>query len=119
MTFVPLSTKTKFGGEYFRFFLFLVMIQCIVNATFARVGKQRIILFGLHCHFVCSIVCAVKKMEVSLQPHFLFSALAFTYVGAMVASNSSLSWVSYPTQVSSAVQWNLYAEHLGTSHSVL
>lgn len=45
-------------------------------------------------------VCSVRRLEASLQPHFLFSCLAFTYVGAMVASNSSLTWVSYPTQVS-------------------
>ena len=32
-------TKRKFGGEYFRFVVTLVFIQCVVNATFARVGK--------------------------------------------------------------------------------
>ena len=50
--------------------------------------------------FILFVVCAVYKMEASLEPYSLFSVLAFTYVGAMVASNSSLSWVSYPTQVS-------------------
>ena len=35
----------------------------------------------------------------SLQPHFLFSFLGFTYVGAMVASNTALSFITYPTQV--------------------
>lgn len=34
-----------------------------------------------------------------MQPYPLFSSLAFTYVGAMVASNSALSFISYPTQV--------------------
>jgi len=31
-------TKRKFGGEHFRFVVTLVFIQCVVNATFARVG---------------------------------------------------------------------------------
>lgn len=33
------STKRKFGDEYFRFFLFMVLVQCIVNAVFARIGQ--------------------------------------------------------------------------------
>lgn len=74
-------TKRKFGGEYFRFFLFMVLVQCIINALFARV------------------VCSVRKLEVSLSPYNLFTMLSFTYVAAMVSSNSSLNWISYPTQV--------------------
>ena len=35
----------------------------------------------------------------SLQPYRLFGVLSFVYVGAMVSSNSSLAWISYPTQV--------------------
>lgn len=33
------STKRKFDDEYFRFFMFLVLVQCIVNALFARAGQ--------------------------------------------------------------------------------
>ncbi len=44
-------------------------------------------------------VSVVRGIEVSLTPYRLFSMLAFTYVGAMVASNSSLSFIPYPTQV--------------------
>ena len=38
-THFPCSTKRKFGDEYFRFFLFMVMVQCVINAIFARVGQ--------------------------------------------------------------------------------
>lgn len=38
LPFTCCSTKRKFGDEYFRFFLFMVLVQCIVNAVFARTG---------------------------------------------------------------------------------
>ena len=44
-------------------------------------------------------VSVIRKADVSLTPYRLFSVLAFTYVGAMVASNSALSYIAYPTQV--------------------
>jgi len=74
-------TKRKFGDEYFRYFMFLVGIQCIVNAAFAK------------------LVCKFRGLEVSLSPYQLFALLSFVYVGAMVASNSSLAYISYPSQV--------------------
>ena len=42
----------------------------------------------------------IQGVSVSLKPFRPFSALAFTYVGAMVSSNTALSYISYPTQVS-------------------
>ena len=33
------STKRKFGDERFHYFMFLVAMQCIINAMFARLGK--------------------------------------------------------------------------------
>ena len=33
------STKQKFGDEYFRYFGFLVGIQCIINASIAKLGE--------------------------------------------------------------------------------
>ena len=100
--FIHCSTKQKFGDDYFRFFLSLVLVQCIVNTVFARVGESSSIQYTtyLYCGNLPTLpVCALRETEVSLQPHSLFSCLAFTYVGAMVASNSALSYVSYPTQV--------------------
>ena len=58
-------------------------------------------MVGVWSHVYGLLVCRVQKFEVSLAPHNLFSFLAFTYVGAMVASNSALSYISYPTQVKS------------------
>ena len=44
-------------------------------------------------------VCKFRGLEVSLSPYQLFALLSFVYVGAMVASNSSLAYISYPSQV--------------------
>ena len=52
---------------------------------------------------ICSCphaVCQIRKIPVSLKPFRLFGVLSFTYVGAMVSSNTALSYISYPTQVS-------------------
>ena len=95
------STKRKFGEEYFRFFIFMVLVQCIINAAFAQVGKLYLYVVAYQLNTLHLVaVCIIRKWEASLQPYNLFSTLAFTYVGAMVASNSALSYISYPTQVS-------------------
>lgn len=74
-------TKVNFDGERFRYFMFLVGIQCVINAVFAKSAS------------------IIQRSPVSLKPFRPFSALAFTYVGAMVSSNTALSYISYPTQV--------------------
>ena len=35
------STKVDFDGERFRYFMFLVGIQCVINAVFAKGGEKR------------------------------------------------------------------------------
>ena len=40
-----------------------------------------------------------QNIPVSLKPYQLYPILAVSYVGAMVASNSSLAYITYPTQV--------------------
>ena len=62
---------------------------------------------GLSCMYVCidssphshTIVSWYQDREVSMEPLGLFAAVSFSYVGAMVASNSSLAFINYPTQV--------------------
>ena len=62
---------------------------------------------GLSCMYVCidssphshTIVSWYQDREVSMEPWNLFAAVSFSYVGAMVASNSSLAFINYPTQV--------------------
>ena len=124
------STKQKFGDEYFRYFGFLVGIQCIINASIAKLGEvgggergggreggkmdstgcppSPSLLLSFHLpllplfSFLSSsplTVCKFRNLEVSLQPYRLFGILSFVYVGAMVSSNSSLAWITYPTQV--------------------
>ena len=41
-----------------------------------------------------------QHIPVSLKPYRLYPILAVSYVGAMVASNSALAYITYPTQVS-------------------
>ena len=43
------STKVDFDGERFRYFMFLVGIQCVINAVFAKSGKKIEIIARSHC----------------------------------------------------------------------
>lgn len=78
-------TRSDYGEgedkERFNYFFCLVFFQCIINAIFARTILQ------------------VTKTEPDSTPTKLYAACAVTYLGAMVASNSSLKFVSYPMQV--------------------
>ena len=40
MHMLDFSTKVDFDGERFRYFMFLVGIQCVINAIFAKIGKR-------------------------------------------------------------------------------
>ena len=40
-----------------------------------------------------------KTLLLDTTPHTLYALMAFSYLGAMLASNHSLQYVSYPTQV--------------------
>ena len=51
------------------------------------------------CSLFLFIACLLKGIPVSIRPLSTFAQLSFTYVGAMVASNKALAYVSYPTQV--------------------
>eukprot|EP00118_Oscarella_pearsei_P005138 m.23188 g.23188 ORF g.23188 m.23188 type:complete len:370 (+) comp28445_c0_seq1:31-1140(+) len=75
------------GKERFTFFLFLVFVQCIINALVAK-----IVVLSWSC-----------KGDVPTPrhstPQSMYLTCSLSYVGAMLASNSSLKYVSYPTQV--------------------
>ncbi|XP_062519669.1 solute carrier family 35 member B1-like [Corticium candelabrum] len=78
-------TRGKYGegenAERFTFTLALVCIQCIINAVFAKL--------------VTSVIGAGK----TTTPWSLFTQCSVSYMGAMLASNWSLKYVTYPTQV--------------------
>jgi UDP-galactose transporter B1 len=74
-------TRRTFDGEKFHFFVFLVGFQCVVNAC------------------VALAVSWYQEIPVSLKPYRLYPILSVSYVGAMVASNSALAYITYPTQV--------------------
>ncbi|XP_052805276.1 solute carrier family 35 member B1-like isoform X2 [Mya arenaria] len=67
--------------EKFTYTLALVFIQCIINAASAKLAMS---LFS---------------REKDSTPQKMFSACSMTYLGAMLASNQSLQYISYPTQV--------------------
>ena len=48
MHMLDFSTKVDFDGERFRYFMFLVGIQCVINAIFAKSGKRNNEVTG-HC----------------------------------------------------------------------
>lgn len=73
--------KQGFDGERFHYFLFLVSIQCVVDAIVAWLAAK------------------YTGEQLSLKPYGVYALLSFSYVGAMVASNTSLAFISYPTQV--------------------
>ncbi|CAK8682627.1 unnamed protein product [Clavelina lepadiformis] len=75
-------TRGDYGGEKFVYAQSLVFIQCVFNAAFAY-----------------AILVFVTKPEQDKTPKPLYAACAFCYMGAMVASNQALMYISYPTQV--------------------
>jgi UDP-galactose transporter B1 len=59
----------------------MVFVQCVINAVFAQVA------------------IGVSNAGVDNSPQHLYAIMSFSYVGAMLASNEALQYVSYPTQV--------------------
>ncbi|KAF6026346.1 SLC35B1 [Bugula neritina] len=69
--------------QKFTFSLSLVFIQCIINSLFAFSVRRFM----------------AKKDEIDTTTNLLYAVCAISYLGAMLASNKALQWVSYPTQV--------------------
>ncbi|XP_033624743.1 solute carrier family 35 member B1-like [Asterias rubens] len=78
-------TRSDYGfgetKERFTYFFCLVLVQCIINATFAK----SVLLF--------------HKQGQDTTSTKLYVLCSLSYLGAMVASNSALKYVSYPFQV--------------------
>lgn len=78
-------TKGKYGegqkAEKFQYVMSLVLLQTIINSLFA---KAAMMLF---------------TRETDTTPTKYYAACSITYLGAMLASNQALQYVSYPTQV--------------------
>ncbi|XP_038077782.1 solute carrier family 35 member B1-like [Patiria miniata] len=78
-------TRSDYGNgetkERFNYFFCLVLVQCIINALFAK----SVLLFS--------------KPGKDTTTTKLYALCSITYLGAMVASNSALKYVSYPFQV--------------------
>ncbi|XP_053408484.1 solute carrier family 35 member B1-like isoform X1 [Mercenaria mercenaria] len=78
-------TKGKYGSgekqEKFTYTLALVFVQCIINALCAKAAMT------------------VFSRDADTTPNKMFAACSLTYLGAMLASNQSLQYISYPTQV--------------------
>ncbi|XP_022084670.1 solute carrier family 35 member B1-like [Acanthaster planci] len=78
-------TRSDYGSgenkERFSYFFCLVLVQCIINAIFAK------------------CVLFFSKPGKDKTTTKLYALCSITYLGAMVASNSALKYVSYPFQV--------------------
>ncbi|XP_050360668.1 solute carrier family 35 member B1 homolog [Nymphalis io] len=73
-------TRGKYGDEKFTCALSLVLVQCVVNYTFAK-----ILMYWKH------------EKDTTRTLYYFSSAL--TYLLAMVCSIMALQWINYPTQV--------------------
>eukprot|EP00116_Pleurobrachia_bachei_P019268 sb/3479530/ len=77
-------TRGSYGldKERYLYTVFLVFCQCVINAAFAK-----------------GMLLVTSDGTPSKTPNKLSFLCGCTYVGAMLASNASLKWVNYPTQV--------------------
>ena len=77
-------TRGSYGldKERYLYTVFLVFCQCVINAAFAK-----------------GMLLLTSDGTPSKTPNKLSFLCGCTYVGAMLASNASLKWVNYPTQV--------------------
>lgn len=74
------------GKDKFKFVQVLVFIQCVVNTIVAK----------------CILISkrgSARDFVTDRTPTYLYICSGLSYVGAMVASNKSLAYISYPTQV--------------------
>jgi UDP-galactose transporter B1 len=55
--------------------------------------------------YFCSAMALFSK-DKDTTPMKMFAACSLTYLGAMLASNQSLQYISYPTQVSTVQSWH-------------
>ena len=62
----------------------LVFVQCVINALFALVALK---------------LTSSGGDEVDRTPTYMYLWCSMSYMGAMLASNTALRWVNYPTQV--------------------
>ena len=80
-------TRVPYGeGEEKEKFVYqqsLVFVQCIINAAFAMIALR--LTYGAD--------------EVDHTPTSMYLWCSMSYMGAMLASNTALRWVNYPTQV--------------------
>ena len=81
-------TRVPYGeGETQEKFVYqqsLVFVQCVINALFALVALK---------------LTSSGGDEVDRTPTYMYLWCSMSYMGAMLASNTALRWVNYPTQV--------------------
>lgn len=74
------------GKDKFTFIFCLVFIQCVINTIVAK----------------CILISkrgSARDFATDPTPTWLYCCAGLSYVGAMVCSNMSLAYISYPTQV--------------------
>lgn len=74
-------TRGDYDGEKFTYAQALVFVQCVFSLVFAY------------------IMIKTTKAKEDKTPVLLYASCSFCYTGAMVASNTALSYISYPAQV--------------------
>lgn len=75
-------TRVPYGDETFVYQKTLVFIQCCINAAFSYL-----------------VILWRNRSELDRTPTSMYVACSLSYMGAMLASNTALQYVNYPTQV--------------------
>ncbi|KAL0236417.1 hypothetical protein GEMRC1_002999 [Eukaryota sp. GEM-RC1] len=78
-------TKSPFhDDQYFQFYTFLVLVLCFFNCVISR---------------VCIAVVKGYSAQLRHMPKLPYFKISVSYISAMLASNISLFWLPYPSQV--------------------
>jgi len=100
-----------FGGIFFSYLIFGILQEKITRGKYDEEGKDKFTFIFCLVFLQCVINTIVAKMiliskrgsardfVIDKTPALLYFLAGCSYVGAMVCSNKSLAYVSYPTQV--------------------
>lgn len=94
-------TRTKYGEtkEIFTCTFSLVLVQCVVNAVFAKISEFLVCPFDANIFGQNILVMQFQGVSRDTTPQKYYMMSATTYLTAMVSSNRALQYVNYPTQV--------------------
>lgn len=76
-----------------------MMDICVIIREYFCVQIYTTLIYFFFSLSLLLLVLTFTKPEPDKTPNYLYAVCAITYLGAMVASNAALKYVSYPFQV--------------------